>query len=96
MKVISRSVVQEAWVRSDHNVFRGLEAVTEDSISSNKNDFGNIFQRKRRLEQRLCGFQCCLDCNPSDALASSERKLQKEYFNGSSEEEESHSWPFSR
>jgi len=40
-----------------HNVFRGLEAVREDSISFNEKDFGNIFQRKRRLEQRLCGFR---------------------------------------
>jgi hypothetical protein len=62
-----------------HNVFRGLEAVREDSISFNEKDFGNIFQRKRRLEQRLCGFQNCLDRNPSDASASFERKLQKEY-----------------
>jgi len=58
-----------------HNVFRGLEAVREDSISFNEKDFGNIFQRKRRLEQRLC-FQNCLDSNPSDASASFERKLQ--------------------
>ena len=46
-------MVQDAWVRSDHNVSRGLEAVREDSIGFNKNTFGNIFRRKRRLEAAI-------------------------------------------
>jgi hypothetical protein len=52
-----QELVSNAWGRSDHNVLQGLQEVRQDSIDFNKNIFGNIFQRKRRLEARLNGIQ---------------------------------------
>jgi len=53
--------------------------VRDDSIMFNRNTFGNIFRRMRRLEQRFYGIQKSLECSPSDALASLKRSLQTEY-----------------
>ncbi|KAG6773379.1 hypothetical protein POTOM_020653 [Populus tomentosa] len=48
-----RELVSNAWEISNHNVLQGLQEVRQDSIAFNKNIFGNIFQRTRRLEARL-------------------------------------------
>ncbi|KAJ6904594.1 hypothetical protein NC652_022575 [Populus alba x Populus x berolinensis] len=42
---------EDSIMRGNCNVLKGLEVVRDDSIMFNRNTFGNIFRRKRRLEQ---------------------------------------------
>lgn len=51
------AVVQNAWQRGNCNVLKGLEVLRDDSIMFNRNTFGNIFRRKRRLEQLFMVFR---------------------------------------
>ncbi|KAJ6895171.1 hypothetical protein NC651_021610 [Populus alba x Populus x berolinensis] len=44
---------EDSIMRGNCNVLKGLEVVRDDSIMFNRNTFGNIFRRKRRLEQLL-------------------------------------------
>lgn len=61
-----------------HDVVAGLK-VKEESITFNKEVFGNIFKRERLLSAHLKGVQCCLkDHNTSD-LIMLEKNLQHEY-----------------
>ena len=48
-------VVTSAWLRGGVYVWDKLGKVREDSIAFNKKIFGNIFCRKRTLENRLRG-----------------------------------------
>ena len=60
-------------------VFGRLIRVREESLDFNRNIFGNIFRRKRTLENRLRGVQQKLERVDSALLAILERNLEKEY-----------------
>ena len=72
-------VVSSAWFRGGVQVWDKLAKVREDSIIFNKQVFGNIFRKKRNLENRLKGVQEKLERVDSISLALLERDLQKEY-----------------
>lgn len=46
-------VVENAWQRGLNDIDKKLEQVRKDSITFNKEVFGNIFRRKRWVEGRL-------------------------------------------
>ncbi|KAJ1420439.1 Endonuclease/exonuclease/phosphatase superfamily [Sesbania bispinosa] len=50
-------VVLNAWRSGRSNALDGLDRVRRDSVTFNKEVFGNIFQHKRRVESRLRGVQ---------------------------------------
>ena len=72
-------VVWSAWSMGGAHVWDKLIKVRDDSIIFNKQVFGNIFRRKRSLENRLRGVQEKLERVDSISLAILERDLQKEY-----------------
>ena len=60
-------------------VMDGLRRVKDDSITFNKEVFGNIFRRKRLLEARLAGVQKQLETFDSCFFIRLERSLQVQY-----------------
>ena len=53
-----------------------------------KEIFGNIFQRKARIEARLKGIQKALANNPSRFLIRLDKQLSEEYWEVNQQEEE--------
>ncbi|XP_023878931.2 uncharacterized protein LOC111991384 [Quercus suber] len=54
----------------------------------NKNVFGNLFHRKKRVFARLGGIQTAMSINPNNFLVNLERELRAEYHEISKLEEE--------
>lgn len=50
-----QGLVEDAWNRGEGSPIQGLKQVQEASITFNREVFGNIFKRKRILENRLRG-----------------------------------------
>ena len=73
------TVVDTAWHRGDQIVVNCLAKVKEDSLVFNKDVFGNILYRKRRLETRLQGIQRRLEQVDFASLIRLEEELQREY-----------------
>ena len=71
-------VVRETWSASNSldATMTNFEAKAKEW---NKNHFGNIFHRKRRLGARLKGIQSTLTNRPSSSLIEIERGLRAEY-----------------
>ncbi|XP_030958287.1 uncharacterized protein LOC115980148 [Quercus lobata] len=65
-----------------------LQKFTEVVKRWNKEIFGNIFQRKARIEARLKGIQKALAYGPSRFLIRLEKQLSEEYWEVSQQEEE--------
>lgn len=55
------NVVKEAWKKDGSDVVTSLHNVSTDSITFNKEVFGNIFEKKRKLESWLWGIQKALE-----------------------------------
>ena len=72
-------IVQEAWNKGNRDVIRGLNEVRQDSLSFNKDTFGNIFRRKRSLENRIANVQKSLEQWDSLSLENIEKDLRREY-----------------
>ena len=70
-------VVTKAWNR-DENLSTSIVSFTKDAMIWNKNQFGNIFEKKRRLMARLNGIQRVLASNPQSSLIDLENQLHKE------------------
>ena len=70
--------VNSAWQRGDQIVTDILEKVKEDSLEFNKDVFGNILYRKRKLKTRLRGIQRRLEEVDSASLNRLEEELQRE------------------
>lgn len=49
-------LVSEKWMNCDENCVSRLNQVNEVSVIFNKKVFGNIFQRKRSIINRLTGI----------------------------------------
>ncbi|XP_057442323.1 uncharacterized protein LOC130734042 [Lotus japonicus] len=74
-----RSLVSNAWNRGSDNVQSKLSSVQVDSIAFNKDVFGDIFRRKRRIEARLKGAQRELNVRVTSDLVMFEADMQREY-----------------
>ncbi|KAF1898171.1 hypothetical protein Lal_00032936 [Lupinus albus] len=62
-----------------HNyVVDGIAKVKDGSMIFNKNVFGNIFRRKRRVKARICGVQLCLESYDDPDLVRFEATLWRE------------------
>lgn len=53
-------VAREGWGRSN-DFIRALNKVSSDFMNFNEEKFGNIYKRKRDLENRMCGIQSELE-----------------------------------
>jgi hypothetical protein len=72
-------LVTRAWNSSNHNTIVALNKVREDSITFNHDVFGNIFQKKRHIENRLRGIHKYLERVNSIRHTLLEKQLQQEY-----------------
>lgn len=72
-------LVEETWTSSDGNAVMKAEKIQLKSIIFNKDVFGNIFTKKRRLEARIKGVHRQLDLFPYSDLIIMKRELQKQY-----------------
>ncbi|KAF7822605.1 ribonuclease H [Senna tora] len=72
------NVVKFAWESCVQNVPLRLSTVKSHALWFNKNVFGNIFQRKKKLKARLNGIQKSLDNSPSTFLTNLQRDLRKQ------------------
>lgn len=70
-------VIEENW-RTDINVPASLDVLKEALTDWNKNVFGNIFARKKKLLRRLAGAQRALSTSPTAGLIKLEEKLKRE------------------
>lgn len=77
--MISIKVVEEAWNAKKDRSLEALAKVKEDSISFNKDVFGNIFKRKHTIEGRLQGIQKSIEKVDSISLVRLENHFQHEY-----------------
>jgi len=71
------ALVKNSW--HFPNITASLNNVKENSIIFNKEVFGNIFQRKKHIENRLKGIQNYLERVDSARHSLLEKELQKEY-----------------
>lgn len=74
-----RGLVANALHRVHWNVQSKLGSVRSDSIAFNRETFGNIFRRKRRIEGRLKGVQRELNVRVTSDLVLFYADLQREY-----------------
>ncbi|XP_057452893.1 uncharacterized protein LOC130744751 [Lotus japonicus] len=74
-----KNLVAEAWVEDGRNIVDKLDRVRSESISFNRETFGNIFRRKRWVEGRLRGVQRELDARITSDMVRFEAELQAEY-----------------
>ena len=68
-------MVQKAWARAAC-LQEAIKKFSRDASNWNKGQFGNIFNKKRRIMARLGGIQKNLADWPSESLMDLERKLQ--------------------
>lgn len=73
-----RTIWKEAANKPETNMVEIINNVTCNSITWNKNVFGNIFKRKRRLEARILGIQCAHNYSSSWDLQRLEKQLSNE------------------
>ncbi|CAJ2635885.1 unnamed protein product [Trifolium pratense] len=73
------ALVESAWRSSSNNTITALNNVRQDSITFNHEVFGNIFKRKKHIENRLKGVQLYLERVDSLHHVLLERDLQREY-----------------
>lgn len=70
-------------VRATWSASNSLDAAVTNFVAKakewNKNHFGNIFHRKRKLGARLKGIQSALADRPNNSLIELERGLRAEY-----------------
>lgn len=69
------NLVSNAWNSSNHSTSVALNKVRENSIIFNKDVFGNIFKRKRHIENRLKGIQRHLETVDSFRHSLMEKEL---------------------
>nr|XP_023892655.1 uncharacterized protein LOC112004654 [Quercus suber] len=71
------SVVNQAW-RHPRKLMEAIEAFSNQASVWNKNHFGNIFHKKKRVLAWLDGVQRALANHPSSSLVALENQLIKE------------------
>ena len=80
-------IVYQVWERNNKLVY-AINCFTQKAKEWNKNQFGNIFTRKKNLMLRLNGIQRALALRPSDFLVKLEDELLKELDHVLNQEEE--------
>lgn len=80
-------LVRNSWNQSNGEFSAKLDNVRQNSITFNKDTFGNIFKKKRQLEARIKGVHLQLDTCPTHALIILEKELQDQYADVLEEEE---------
>lgn len=80
-------VFRDAWV-SFTSLHQVVSTFLSKVISWNKNHFGNLFHRKKRILARLNGIQDCLSRCPNTFLIDLKGKLRLEYAKVAKLEEE--------
>ncbi|XP_075670226.1 uncharacterized protein LOC142639994 [Castanea sativa] len=80
-------VMKEAW-NNPSSLQQALSSFTIKANSWNKNQFGNLFHRKKRILARLKGIQKNLSIRPNSFLVDLEGKLRLEYAEVAKLEEE--------
>lgn len=71
------NVVNQAWIQP-RKLSEAMEVFSKEAIGWNKNHFGNIFSKKRRIMARLRGIQMAMASNPSSSLINLENQLLRE------------------
>ena len=79
--------MREAWT-SLTRLSVAVSTFVDKARIWNKNIFGNLFQRKKRVLARLGGIQATLLINPNNFLVDLERELRVEYHEIAELEEE--------
>ncbi|XP_057431386.1 uncharacterized protein LOC130724214 [Lotus japonicus] len=72
------SVVENVWGRREFGVVQNLDDVRKDSLDFNKQIFGNIFKRKRRVESNINYLQHRLESEDSFYLLSQVQRAKEE------------------
>lgn len=72
-------LMQQTWARPPESVLGKLEMMRAALIQFNKETFGRIHRRKRRVEQRLNGVQRELKWRQTESLLHLEKSLREEY-----------------
>ena len=80
-------VVKEAWANPP-SLHQAMSNFTIKANIWNKNQFGNLFQRKRRIPAMLKGIQESLSLRPNNFLVDLEGKLRLEYSKVAKHEKE--------
>src|ERR1044072_4026269 len=71
--------MRATWDKPPPSIVGKLQNIREASMRFNKETFGNIFRRKKRVEQRLQGVQQELDWRETEAMLRLEHELREEY-----------------
>lgn len=71
-------IVKEVWLKAGGNAANSLEQVKSAAILFNKEIFGNIFQRRKHITNRLNGIQKEMERVDSSSLMRTEAELQNE------------------
>ncbi|GAU48983.1 hypothetical protein TSUD_245740 [Trifolium subterraneum] len=74
-------LVKNTWSRDRNNIIGCLQNVAQESITFNKEVFGNIFARKKEVEARLQGIQRALENIDSANLLRLQKELLTSYEN---------------
>lgn len=72
------SIVKDAW-HNPPSLQQALTDITIKARSWNRDQFGNLFHRKKRIQARLKGIQGSLSISPNVFLVELENKLRLEY-----------------
>ena len=70
-------IVSQAWVNT-RNLEESINRFTKEATYWNKNQFGNIFSKKKRMLARIYGVQRAIARSPSASLINFENQLHKE------------------
>lgn len=65
-------------LESNGRLVKATEKFSKDAAHWNKTHFGNVFNRKKNIMERLNGIQRTISIKPSSFLLNLERKLQGE------------------
>ncbi|KAK9984141.1 hypothetical protein SO802_033666 [Lithocarpus litseifolius] len=80
-------VVREAWA-GPTRLAVAVSTFVDKARIWNKNIFGDLFHRKKRVLARLRGIQAAMSVNPNNFLVDLERDLTAEYHEVTRQEEE--------
>ncbi|XP_019150780.1 PREDICTED: uncharacterized protein LOC109147628 [Ipomoea nil] len=80
---LTRNDYGQIWVKAttgnNNNIVSTIESITNESKRWNRKHFGNIFNRKRRIEARIKGIQSASNYSSSRSLQNLDRLLAKEF-----------------
>ena len=71
------NVVSSAW-SCNKNLAESIEVFSNEATLWNRNHFGNIHQKKRRIMARIYGVQKAISNWPSSSLLNFENQLHQE------------------